>query len=588
MVMKLMAKRKQTEQMLVNKFKIFIAVLMVFFISTNGLAQGGFGNGLPITVKLNTPVNVPFGNVEFVGNVQGLEDAPPLVFIEIKKPDGAIDQISGRADKSTGNFLIKYFCTTIGNYEATAYAGDKIQNAKIEFEVTADVEVDKSFTELNKEATKAVSAIDAYVIKGIQNMVKPEEVNTAKQKIEKLKKAVTDFNKHFTAITKATADLNALCKKYPDVKKVAAPYLAKLASEVKNQTDIVKQVTKDLKTSETPVDDCKKAYMVAEAAAAYSTTMNFAAGGILKIGASIFIDKVWPIIAEKKIVGQFSDNDKFLFTQTGKGALTALDGIKEIQTSGFAAGMAGDLAQYISKSLFKQYCTEYKGVVSGTYGVESKNEGKMYLKYQLTFEGSASLYCKNTELKKGIPKLNGYLEANVSKIDFTDNVWAVEDKKEWDEVKYVRIPFPVVPMNASQSDSSLGFGALARAALPGAFYLPLEAKIVQEKMIIKIMPAKVDFSELFTNKTLVVARAKYGAKNLSGGVFEYPIEKGFFIISRAVKQGDDAPMFTLDITKANQTKVLKGEFPRTVSPSGDIKVDFLFKIELKENEGTKK
>ena len=572
----------------VTKLKYSVLVLFALIIKANCYSQSGFGNGLPITLKLNTPINLPFGNVEFTGNVQGLEDTPPLVIVEIKKPGGSTDQISGRADKSTGNYLIKYNCTTIGNYEATAYAGDKVQNAKIEFEVVADVEIDKSFTELSKEANKAVAALDVYVVKGLQDMIKPEELNTTKQKIEKLKKAVTDFNKHFAAITKATNDLNLLCKKYPDVKKVAAPYIAKLASEVSNQTDIVRQITKDLKTSETPVDDCKKAYMIAEAAAAYSTTMNFASGGVLKIGVSIFIDKVWPIIAEKKIVSQFSDNDKFLFTQTGKGALTALDGIKEIKTVGFGAGMMGDLTQYISKNLFKQYCTEYKGVVSGTYAVENKNEGKMYLKYQLTFEGTASLYCKNTELKKGIPKLNGYLEANVSKIDFTDNVWAVENKKEWDEVKYVRIPFPVVPLNASQADTSLGFGALARAALPGAFYLPLEAKIIQEKMIIKIMPAKVDFSPLFTNKTLVVARAKYGAKNLSGGVFEYPIQSGFFIISRSVKQGDNAPTFSLDFSKQNQTKILKGEFPRTVSPSDDIKVDFLFKIELKENEGTKK
>ncbi len=548
----------------------------------------GFGNGLPITLKLNTPVNVAFGNVEFAGTVQSLNDEPATVFIEIKTPNQSIDQVSGRADKATGCYIIKYYCKTIGTYTATAYASDKVQNASIDFEVTADVELDKSFNELTNETEKAVTTLDAYITKGIQDLVKPEEIATTKQKVDKLKKAVKDFNNHFANLKKAVESLNTLCKKYPDAKKTAAPYLGKLASEVKTQTDLVKQVTKDLKNSETPVDDCKKAYMVAEAAAAYSTTMNLAAGGILKIGASIFIDKVWPIFAEKYAPKVFTDNDKFLFTQSGKTALTALDGIKEIKNASFGAGMMGDLTQYISKNLFKQYCTEYKGVVSGTFAIENKNEGKMYSKYSLVYEGMASLYCKNTELKKGIPKLNGYLEANVTKIEFTDNVWAVEDKKEWDEVKYVRIPFPVVPVNATQADADLGFGALARAALPGAFYLPLEAKIVQEKMIIKIMPAKVDFSPLFTNKTLVVARAKYGAKNLSGGVFEYPIQSGFFMITRSVKQGDNAPTFSLDIKKENQTKVLQGEFPRTVSPSGDIKVDFLFKIKLSEIEGAKK
>jgi len=100
--------------------KILFAVSLLIALTSEG--QNGLGSGLPITLKVNTPGNLPFGSVEFTGFTQSIQDEPPLVYLEIKTPAGSIEQLSSRADKATGIYLIKYFCKALGQYEATTSA----------------------------------------------------------------------------------------------------------------------------------------------------------------------------------------------------------------------------------------------------------------------------------------------------------------------------------------------------------------------------------------------------------------------------------------------------------------------------------
>lgn len=312
--------------------------------------------------------------------------------------------------------------------------------------------------------------------------------------------------------------------------------------------------------------------------------MNFASGGILAIGKSIFIDKVWPKYYESKALKSFTANDNFVFTQAGKAGISAIDGLKELTTKSFGAGMAGDLVQFVSLELMKKYCTEYKGPISGDYELEFKNSGKMYMKYKLTYEGKMSLYCLKQNLENAqkagsgkIPKFSGYIEGNVTKMEFTDDVWAVEDKSDWDEIKNQRIPAPVIPANISEKDP--GFGAVARAASPGSFYFPLQAQLVQGKMIIKLMPTLSDFTDAFANRTIVVVRAKQEPHNVSGAVFNYPITTARFILTRSMRMKDDSPTVTIDIKTTNGVSTLAGDYHRTETPN-DTKVGFNMKLKM--------
>ena len=77
---------------------------------------------LPITLKVNTPVNLPFGSVEFTGFTRSKQDEPPLAYLEIKISASIIKLLIGKADKASGIYLIKYFCKAPDQYEATAFA----------------------------------------------------------------------------------------------------------------------------------------------------------------------------------------------------------------------------------------------------------------------------------------------------------------------------------------------------------------------------------------------------------------------------------------------------------------------------------
>ncbi|MEP6700030.1 MAG: hypothetical protein ABJA85_01890, partial [Bacteroidota bacterium] len=136
---------------------------------------------------------------------------------------------------------------------------------------------------------------------------------------------------------------------------------------------------------------------------------------------------------------------------------------------------------------------------------------------------------------------------------------------------------PVMPFNTSEKDP--GFGAAARAAMPGAFYFPLQGQIVQENMVIKLMPALSDFTSLFANRTVVVVKAKQSPYNVDGAVFEYPINNATFILTRTMRMADQSPTVTLPITKSNGTNTITGEFNRSETPN-DTKVDFNMKMTL--------
>jgi hypothetical protein len=554
------------------------ASLLFFYKS---VAQGKT-EGLPITVMVNTSVNLNNGAVEISGTSASMDNDPGQVIIEIVTPAGNTDKLSTRADKQTSKYLVKYTPKALGKYTVTAFASDKVQSANTTFTVAASIAITETFTAFDKAKTTALKAVETGVTAAAASVAPADEVAKAKQKLNKLKQSISQFDKNWADLKTSINTLQQLAKKHPEINEVAAPDLGKLCSQLNQSSDILKQVQKDLATSKSSGgDECNTLYKVSESCAAFSTGMNLVSGGILAISESIFIDKVWPKIAQKIAPKVFDANDNFVFKQAGKAALTARKGIAELKTNSFGAGVMGDLTQYVSDNLFKKYCTEYKGPVKGNYTVEFKNKGKTYMRYKLTYEGKISVYARKDKLKSAsIPQLSGYLEGNITNVDFTDDVWAVEKKSDWDEIKYQRVPAPAFPFNTSENDTSFGFGAAARAALPGAFYFPLEAKMVQEKMVIKLMPALSDLTDEYANSTIVVARAKQKPHNISGAVFKYPISNAQFILTRTMRMPENSPTVTLDIKTKNGTSTLQKDFTRTESPNGDTKVDFNLNLKM--------
>ncbi len=566
------------------KSKITFLLLFCFCFTALIFAQGKT-EGLPISVKIKTPVAFNDGSVEIIGESNTLNSEPGQVFIEVITPNGKTDNLSTRADKQTGEYFVKYMPKEMGKYKVIAYASDKVQTANTTFNVLAEFDADEIVRDFDAAKNKATVAMEAAVNSVVAAQSTPEDVAKAKQEVAKVKVKLKEFDDGFGKIKKALKDLETLSKKYPEVKSIAAPQLGQLGSKLQESSDLLKQVEKDFgKSKANEGDICNRYYRVAEGCALFSTTMNFASGGILAIGKSILIDKVWPKIAEGIAPKHFTPVDNLLFTQAGKTGFSGIGDLSALSSKSFGAGMIGDLVQFAGLELMKKYCTEYKGPISGDYELEFKNNGKTYMRYKLTYEGKISLYILKKNLEESqkaasnkIPKLSGYIEGNVTKVDFTDDVWAVEDKSDWDEIKNQRIPAPVIPKNISKEDP--GFGAVARAATPGSFYFPLEGQIVQQKMIIKLMGTRSDFTDAFANRTIVVVKAKAEPHNVTGAVFNYPITTARFILTRSMRMVDASPTLTIPIKTTNGVSTIENEYSRTETPS-DTKVVFNLKLKM--------
>lgn len=538
-------------------------------------------DGLPITIKVDTSVNLQNGSVQFSGTSNSLDNAAGQVFVEIATPGGVVDKVTASADKQTGSYRATYAPKAVGKYDVTAFAADRKQSAKTTFTVDPPNVVEATVQKFDQARAKTLAALEASINSTVAPLGTPEDIAKTKEEVQKVKEKIKEFDNNWSQFVDALNGLRQLTAKHPEISASVAPQLGELSSQLNDSTDILKQVEKDLGTGKSQgSDDCNNLYRASEAAAAFSTVMNVTSGGILKIAASIAIDKGWPKMAEyyaPKIKIK-DENDTFLFKQVGKAGATAADGLSALKTKSFGAGVAGDLVQHISDGLLKKLCTKYTGPVSGTYEQEFKKAGQTYLKYKLTYEGTASLYIRKDKQKETIPKLSGYIEGNVTAIEFTDDVWVLEDKTVWDEVKYQRIPAPVAPFSASEKDP--GFGAVARGVLPGSFYFPIEAQMVQGKMVIKLMPARSDFTSAFANRTVMVVRGKRKPNRVDGAVFSYPIQPARFILTRSMRMADDSPTVTFDVITQNGTSTMEKEFTRTESPTADVKVDFTFKLKL--------
>ena len=539
------------------KYKLSI----VFLLFASTLWSQDKKEGLPISVKVITTKSYIDGAVELAGFSNSLSDEPGQVIIEIIKPKGGTDNLTTRADKKTGEYALKYTPIEMGKYKVIAYASDKKQTATTEFTTAAEMEaVEDDVVKFDNAVDKAMVKIEAAIQAVIATDISAADKEQTKQELQKVKDKIGIYKEGSKKLKDAVKDAVTLAKKYPELNKILAEPLGELSTIVEEKSKELEQVEKTLGANkEKEPNICNTAYVISESCALLSTVMNFASLSFITIVDNIMTDKLWPKAAETLAPKKMDDNDKFLLTQSGKSFLSAKGSLENLKSKSFGLGLAGDLTQHIMNQLFKKYCAEYKGPLTGDYTLEFSNNGQMYMRYKITYSAKISVYCQKSALSGSSPKLSGYIEGNVTKMEFTDDVWAVEDKGSWDVIKYKRMPAIVPSFNLAEKDP--GFGAVARSIVPGTFYFPLQAQIDQS----------------LVNRSLVIVQQKNNPLSLQAEVFSYPITTARFILTRTMRMADASPTVTLDMIKKGEFTTLEKTFTRTETPA-DTKVDFNLKL----------
>jgi len=122
----------------------------------------------------------------------------------------------------------------------------KKQTANTTFTVQAEFDADEVLDNFDKTKDKTMASVESAVNAAVATDAKPEDVAKTKQELQKLKVKAKEFDEAFGKIKKSLKDLQELSKKYPEIKSIAAPQLGQLASKLKESSDILKQVEKDL------------------------------------------------------------------------------------------------------------------------------------------------------------------------------------------------------------------------------------------------------------------------------------------------------------------------------------------------------
>jgi hypothetical protein len=105
--------------------------------------------------------------------------------------------------------------------------------------------------------------------------------------------------------------------------------------------------------------------------------------------------------------------------------------------------------------------------------------------------------------------------------------------------------------------------------------------MVNGKMVIQLLDARIDLNQLNSNKTVMIVAQPNNPLSVRGIVFDYPITTAQFILTRAMRMPEKNPIVTLDIVKENEVNKIKGKFTRTETPT-DIKVDFNLNFEMEQ------
>jgi len=558
-----------------------ILFLAFCFLAGNFCFSQEQSNGLPVTLEVVTGKVFADGAVQLQGNTTSLDNDPGLLSVEIKKPDNSIEVLKVRADKKTGNFLVKYYPKIVGKYKATAFSPDKLKSASAEFEVALNWNSKSEIENTKKELDKTVAAIESSISDISKDPALPNDDKTKIQ--EKWKKAKSGIDTYKTALSELQDGMDKIKKatdKYPKFgQEIRIQERAgEIYSELEDQTEKLKAIKDRMSNDKLKGEDvCGRLFALSEGCAMFSTMMNFKSTSIVAILKNIAIDKAWPEFYKTISHEKGVDEINFAVVQAGKAVASSEGKIASLKSADYGAGVAGDLTQFITDQVRKKICMEYTSPLSGEYSLQFKNNGKQYLYYKYQYAGKISLMAQKEKAGKEGANFSGYLEANINNVDFTDDIWAVEDKSQWREIYYRRLKMIVVPADLTKNDP--GFGVMARQAMPGAFYFPIKGRIIEGKMVIELLPAMLELSATNANRTAIIVEDPNNEFNKRGVIFSYPTTTAWFMITRSMRMTDKNPKVVLDIKSVGGKNIIEGNFTRTETPQ-DTKVDFKLNFKM--------
>jgi hypothetical protein len=530
--------------------------------------------GAPVEITAKPPLVRPGSTVQLTGKTE--HDGKRLqVSIVVTPPKSAGSRggaatavpvtLTAMAEVTTGTFTAEFKNTaTVGKYDVKVTSPDGKGTGSTTFTVALAEEVAEAATKTIAEATALGTDAIAAAQKALATMPPSPPQQQLSQKLTELQGMLAKIQLPIAAMGKPAARIAKAVATRPGVAAVVDPALGEIAEWNTGANAKLDDAKKRLAAAKQEAALCDTINLAGEALSLVQLVTTLASGGVTTVAYKLFMNNGLPAALNALPTG---DTEKFALGEEIKAGIETSKGLKAMLEQGvdFAANVAG----FVTKEVFKRYCNTYEGPVTAHMELTITESAVPWWKYSVTLEGLMRLrFQKGAPTSKPIP-LTGEIEGNATNFTFAEDVFVVEKPPQGIVVlKRVRVtPIPFV----NSAKDPLGFGLFARMGTPGYFHVPVQGELVGGRIILKLLDAKVDFTDVVKNRLVLIAIHPALPIPMIK-TFDFPVEKAHYVLTRGMQpKGESLPEFA--ITVSGDKSTIQREFTRdATSPDGSVKL----------------
>jgi hypothetical protein len=521
-------------------------LLLAFALSgSTGVAQiAPSTSGLDITVSAKPAKALPGSMVTLSGQT-GLVGAGSAVTILITPPGGKPPVPLKVTPKPSGEFTANFTATqAMGSYQVLATAPDGKGKAQTTFTVvsagTVPADVGNAADALAAAVVKEVGQVRTGLNSLPASPARTEALNrlapleTEAQKLPAQAKILrTEINKLYAARAKITAPVPAWDEFQAEIE--AWPGEANTA---------VSSLSDSHPAGSAGSRQCAQIDDLVEDLTSVSEAMNIMQKPI-DIVMGLTLDKV-PAGGLSRGAPGLSPDQQFALTESVKAAGTILQGPAGVVNA--TLSYAIDVAGFIAKQAFDQFCVKFEGPLSGTFLGESFTKGgEPFFDYTVRLDGRLLLMYPKSASGPSIP-LQGYLEGS-GLFDVRDNPAPVQ-----------RLIPGTVLFHRVQSPPGFPYvaevGRPSQRAMPSTFRIPVTGTLAGDSIVIALGSADHDFSDLIKGVSTWVVMPLGGLvpQIINSSI---AIQKAHPILDRVIRLHP-----VLRVSQGGKTMVAEGTFQR--------------------------
>ena len=532
-------------------------------------------DAMSIGLRIEPAWTLPGGQVTLAGTTVA-DGRRMTVTLRIVEPDSMqVERTAAVAAEDGAYRLVLGKLAKPGRYEVTAIAPDRRGRASGSFRVLAPAEaleeVTTGWSAILDDAARAVERAGTDLAELPPSPPRAE----AEEKLAQLRRELAKRGDDAAALGGALTSVGDLLESRPAVAPAFAPLLDSLGAWSRASESRRVEINRQLIESSRRGEVCESIHAAGEGIKVASALVNLA-GTAVDIAYSFLRDflaagvqSALPEPARSEpttvfAVGEVVKNGVPVVTglrarygvlSSGHETVVRQAGGRQ-QLAGILVGMCYDLAGLFTDRLFERFCEKLEGPVGAALHVEFADAaGVVWWKYDLGIEGRLQL-----RYARGAPgealRVRGEFLGAASNFTLWENALQTLDPALMrGQVAWKKAELPTVPFVNFEGDY---LGALAGK---NAFFVPVSGDLVDDRLVLRVEPAKVDFEGVTAHEIYVIL----GVRTMGFPVVvevPFPYKGAYFLITRAADAKEQSFVLPVRIDRAGRRVVAERSFAR--------------------------